>query len=73
MLKRQITYKNTSETLDEVIEKYAPSIIDNNRKIFCMCDDRQDILYAICDDYVLEGDEYQELIEKIDKYLRTCL
>ena len=36
-----------------------------------MCDDRQDILYAICDDYVLEGDEYQELTKKVDKYLKT--
>lgn len=74
MLKRIITYKNTSETLDDVIEKYAPTIIDNNRKTFCMCDNRQDIIYAICDDYVLEGNEYQELIKKIDEYLRTrCL
>lgn len=74
MLKRIITYKNTSETLDDVIEKYAPSIVDNNRKTFCMCDNRQDIIYAICDDYVLEGNEYQELIKKIDEYLRTrCL
>lgn len=74
MLKRQITYKFTSETLDDVIEKYAPPIIDNNRKTFCMCDNRQDILYAICDDYLLEGNEYQELTKKIDEYLRTrCL
>ena len=74
MLKRIITYKNTSETLDDVIEKYAPSIVDNNRKTFCMCDNRQDIIYAICDDYLLEGNEYQELTKKIDEYLRTrCL
>ena len=39
-----------------------------------MCDNRQDILYAICDDYLLEGNEYQELTKKIDEYLRTrCL
>lgn len=74
MLKKIITYKNTSETLDDVIKIYAPAIIDNNRRIFCMCDDRQDIIYAICDDYLLEGNEYKELTKKIDEYLRTtCL
>lgn len=70
MLKKIITYKNISETIDGIIKIYAPLIIDNNRKTFCMCNNRQDILYAICDDYLLEGNEYQELTKKIDEYLR---